>query len=132
MGLAKPFEVLLANNSPTTLLPTSFDLPIRDAPRGFEYGFYCVDPHDGYARFSFQRPVRPGRTQATDDRIPYCTLLLPIDAEATPLMERLNVSVDVDHDLIVRVRAWSAAAPSEVSEAEIHGLEFGLAVGGAT
>ena len=71
--------------------------------------------------------MRPGRVQPTDERLPYCTLLLPIDTTAAPLVERLTVSVRIDHDLVAHVTARSDLAREETA-AEIHGLEFGLAV----
>ena len=125
--LAKPFELLLASDAPISLVGASVDLPVRDAELVYEFGMHCVDPRDGFARFQFMRPVRPGRTQPTDDRLPYCTLLLPIDTTATPLSERLTVAVRIDDDLVVHVSARSDLAREE-TRAEIHGLEFGLAL----
>jgi hypothetical protein len=90
---------------------------------------HCVDPRDGFARFQFLRPIRPGRTQPTDERLPYCTLLLPIDTSAAPLVERLTVGVRIDHDLVAHVSARSDLAGEERSM-EVHGLEFGLGIGG--
>lgn len=127
LRLAKPFELLLANDAPVSLVDDSSDLPIRDTELAFEFGLNCVDPRDGFARFQFIRPVRPGRVQPTDERLPYCTLLLPIDTTAAPLVERLTVSVRIDHDLVAHVTARSDLAREEAT-AEIHGLEFGLDV----
>lgn len=126
--LAKPFELLLANDTPVTLVRDSVDLPTRDRQLSYELGLHCVDPRDGFARLQFLRPVRPGRTQPSDERLPYCTLLLPIDTTAAPLRERLTVSVVVDQDLVVHVAARSELAQEQTTD-EIHGLEFGLAVG---
>ena len=126
--LAKPFELLLANDAPVSLVGESVDLPLRDTELVYEFGLHCVDPRDGFARFEFLRPVRPGRTQPTDERLPYLTLLLPVDTTAAPLVERLTVTVRVDHDLIAHVAARSDLA-QEQTGAEIHGLEFGLSLG---
>jgi molecular chaperone DnaK len=128
--LAKPFELLLANDSPVSLVSETVDLPTRDTELVYEFGLHCVDPRDGFARFQFLRPVRPGRTQPTDERLAYCTLLLPIDTTASPLFERLTVGVRIDHDLIAHVSAQSDLA-QERTATEIHGLEFGLALAGA-
>jgi hypothetical protein len=46
---------------------------------------------------------------------------------AAPLVERLTVSVRIDHDLVAHVTARSDLAREEAT-AEIHGLEFGLDV----
>lgn len=125
--LAKPFELLMANDSPVALLPSGSDLPIRDAQIGGQYGVQCVDPRDGFARFQFMRPVDPGRAQPTDYRLPYCVLLLPVDSSAGPLEERLRVDVRIDHDLIAHVAVESELS-REAEAAEIHGLEFGLSL----
>jgi molecular chaperone DnaK (HSP70) len=130
LRLAKPFELLLASEAPVQLIGESVDLPARDARLVYEFGLNCVDPRDGFARFQFLRPVRPGRTQPTDERLLYTTLLLPIDTTAAPLVERLTVSVGIDHDLVASVVARSDLAQEEIS-AEIHGLEFGLSIGAA-
>ena len=130
LRLAKPFEVLLADEMPATLIADDVDLPTRDTERSYEFGMHCVDPRDGFARFQFLRPVRPGRTQPTDPRLPYSTLLLPIDTSVRPLVERLTLNVRIDHDLVASVKVRSDLAGEE-AVAEIHGLEFGLAVGGA-
>ena len=61
LRLAKPFEVLLANDAPVSLVAESDDLPTRDQRLTYEFGMHCVDPRDGFARFEFLRPVRPGR-----------------------------------------------------------------------
>ncbi len=127
LRLAKPFEIMLADESPASLVPTTVDLPTRDTQLSYEFGMNCVDPRDGFARFQFTRPVRPGRTQPTDDRLAYTTLLLPVDTTAAPLVERLTVGVRVDHDLVVHVSARSDLAKEE-TQMEIHGLEFGLSL----
>ncbi len=127
LRLAKPFEVLLASDVPVSLVGESVDLPIRDEQQLYEFAMHCVDPRDGFARFQFMRPVRPGRAQPTDDRLAYCTLLLPIDTTARPLSERLTVTLRIDHDLVAHVSVRSDLAREDTS-AEIHGLEFGLAL----
>jgi len=129
--LAKPFELLLANDAPVALVGETVDLPVRDTELVYEFGLHCVDPRDGFARFQFTRPIRPGRAQPTDERLAYRTLLLPIDTTAAPLVERLTVAVRIDHDLVAHVSARSDLAREETG-AEIHGLEFGLALPMAT
>jgi hypothetical protein len=125
--LSKPLEVLLANNATTSLVGPEVDLPVRDQEQRYELYLRCVDPRDGFARIQFTRPVRPGRVQPTDDRLPYSTLLLPVNSTADPLLERLIVEVHIDHDFVVRVAARSKLT-GEAAAAEIHGLEFGLAL----
>lgn len=125
--LSKPFEVLLASDSPATLIPETVDLPTRGTQAPYSFGFHCVDPRDGVARFQFLRAVRPGHVQPTDPRIPYCTLFLPVDPSARPLGERLTVQVMIDDDLVAHVSA-SSDLVRERAEAEIHGLEFGLSL----
>jgi molecular chaperone DnaK len=125
--LSKPLEVLLANDATTSLVGPEVDLPVRDQEQQYELHLRCVDPRDGFARIQFTRPVRPGRVQPTDDRLPYSTLLLPVNSTADPLLERLIVEVHIDHDFVVHVAARSKLTGEEAA-AEIHGLEFGLAL----
>jgi hypothetical protein len=78
LWLAKPFELLLANDAPVSLVDDASDLPIRDTELVFEFGLNCVDPRDGFARFQFIRPVRPG-TGPADRRAPSLLHLAPSD-----------------------------------------------------
>jgi len=86
---------------------------------------YCVDPSDGFAKFLFARPRWPTRQAYGDPRVPYTHLTLPVDRHSRPLLERLEVDVSINHDLIADVRAFSTMR-AEHRNARIHDLEFGL------
>ncbi len=130
LSLAKPLELLHADDSYIAVLPAGSRLPLENETTRQSLGMYCVDPRDGYAKFHFARPEWPNRIQPFDKRLPYATLLVGVDTTAKPLRERLEVEVAIDHDLVAAVRATSSLI-GDVHEAEIHDLEFGLQVGGA-
>jgi molecular chaperone DnaK (HSP70) len=126
LSLAKPFELLHADGSRIAVVPADTTLPIENETKRWEIGMYCVDPRDGYAKFHFSRPEWPNRTQLSDPRLPYATLLVGVDALAKPLRERLDVEVTIDHDLVAGIAARSL---SDEQKVEVHDLEFGLRIG---
>lgn len=128
LTLAKPFELLLGNDNYSTLITEGTELPIENENFSFSFKAYCVDPRDGYGKFQFARPVWPDRNLPGDPRRTYATLLVAIDEEAAPLTERLNIDVNIDHDLVATVTA-SSSMVGHRSAREIHNLEFGLAMG---
>jgi hypothetical protein len=125
LRLAKPFEVLLADDSYAALVSEKTDLPTEGKSHVQPFGMYCVDPRDGFARLQFARPRWPGRTQKTDERITHGTLIVGVDPSADPLLERLELNVEVDHDLVVRVDVRSSRF-GDTDRFEIHDLEFGI------
>ena len=127
LTLAKPFELLLGNDNYSTLIKENTVLPIENQNSPFPFNAYCVDPRDGYAKFEFARPVWPERSLAGDPRRTYATLLVAVDGDAAPLIERLNINVNIDHDLVATVVACSTMTGHN-SEREIHNLEFGLSM----
>lgn len=126
--LAKPFEMLLGSDDYSTLIEAHTPLPTENKSETFEFDTYCVDPRDGFAKFQFARPVWPGRSHAGDPRRSYATLLVAIDPDVEPLVERLQVSVTIDHNLVATVAARSTGVGHPRSR-EVHDLEFGLAIG---
>ncbi|QBQ53823.1 Hsp70 family protein [Nitrosococcus wardiae] len=128
LTLAKPFELLLGNDNYSTLISEGTELPIENQNFAFPFKAYCIDPRDGYGKFQFARPVWPDRNLPGDPRRSYATLLVAVDEEAAPLTERLNINVNIDHDLVVTVTA-SSSMVGHLSEREIHNLEFGLSMG---
>jgi molecular chaperone DnaK len=128
LRLAKPVELLHADESYVTVVPTDAVLPIENEVQQWPLDLYCVDPRDGYAKFHFVRPEWPNRLQAVDRRLPYANLLLGVDSSAEPLRERLHVEVEIDHDLVASITAHSTLADS-ADAAEVHDLEFGIEIG---
>lgn len=129
LSLSKPLELLHADDTYVTVVPAGTKLPLENETMRQDLGMYCVDPRDGYAKFHFARPEWPNRTQPSDKRVPYATVLVGVDATAKPLRERLEVDVAIDHDLVAVVSARSSLI-DDVQTTEVHDLEFGLRVGG--
>jgi hypothetical protein len=129
LQLAKPIELLHADNSYINLIPTGTSLPLDGNTIQQPIDMYCVDPSDGFAKFLFARPTWPGRESDGDARLPYTHLTLPVDSHSKPLFERLHVEVTIDHDLIAEVHARSLMR-AQSRQAWIHDLEFGLNVSG--
>ena len=129
LQLAKPLELLHADNTFIQILPGGTPMPRHGQEVLQPMTVHCVDPTDGYARLLFARPTRPRRTGAADKRLPYTCLLVGVHAQAQPLAERVEVNVAVDPDCIVRISARSSMARDR-REAEVHDLEFGLSLKG--
>jgi molecular chaperone DnaK (HSP70) len=128
LSLAKPLELLHADDSWVSVVPAHTTLPLESQAVRRDLGMYCVDPRDGYAKFYFARPEWPNRVQPSDPRLPYATLLVGVDSSAKPLLERLEVEVTIDHDLVAGISARSSLF-DDLQEVEVHDLEFGLRVG---
>ncbi len=130
LQLAKPIELLHADDSYIKVIPAGTDLP-SDGKAISSGGIdvYCVDPSDGLAKFLFARPTWPGHESHGDNRKPYEFLSLRVDPRSRPLFERLQVEVTIDHNLIANVRAHSIMR-GETRRCSIHDLEFGLSVRG--
>lgn len=125
--LAKNVELALARNSYVSILDAGLEMPSEGEHRQSNVDLYCVDPSDGYGKFTLVCPNRPGvKIQSGDKRRTLCSFMLPVDASAKPFFERLWLNVDIDQDLILRVDAHSSVR-GERRVAEIHDLEFGLA-----
>jgi molecular chaperone DnaK (HSP70) len=127
LQLAKPIELLHADNSYIEIIPTGTSLPSDGKTIQRRMDMYCVDPSDSFAKFLFARPRWPGRESHGDDRSPYTHLTLQVDPHSEPLLERLQVEVTIDHDLVAEIRTFSPMR-KQSREARIHDLEFGLSV----
>lgn len=127
VSLAKPLEVLHADDSYVTVIPAHTNLPCEGENIQTRMSFFCVDPRDGYAKFQVARPHWPGQVSSVDRRRPYVHITLPVDPFARPLFERLEAKVNIDHDLIARIEVKSSL--TNISEsAEIWDLEFGVSL----
>jgi len=125
LRLAKAFEVLHADNSYVSIVSEQTPLPRENGRVHVPFSMYCVDPRDGFAKFQFARPRLPGRAAPSDPRSSYATLTLRVDHKAKPMFERLEVEVEIDHDLVARVGVRSSLVDDKQT-VEIHDLEFGL------
>lgn len=127
LQLAKPIELLHADNSYIEIIHTGTPLPLDGKTIGSKFSMYCVDPSDGFAKFLFARPKWPNRATLGEPRVPYTHLSVPVDSHSRPLLERLEVHVTIDHDLIAEARAYSTMR-GHSRQTRIHDLEFGLSV----
>lgn len=128
--LAKPFEILDADDTYVPIIHAGQALPVEGQTTKVPIHFYCVDPRDGIAKLQFARPKQPSRTQPADPRQVYTTLTLRVDPRAKPLVERLAIDLAIDENLVVNISAESTVRRSRV-EAAIHDLEFGLRLDGS-
>jgi molecular chaperone DnaK len=127
LTLAKPIELLNADDSYVTVVPAGTTLPIENGSYEQQLAMYCVDPRDGYAKFHFARPEWPAALHPGDRRMPYANLAVAVDPGAEPLYERLDVHVSIDHDLRAEIRTRSTLFDDEQRK-EIFDLEFGMRI----
>lgn len=126
LHLAKNVELLLARNSYMPLLKAGTELPLEGEVRHEQFDIYCADPRDGHAKFQLQAPIRPGpKIPANDRRIALENLLVKVDSKAEPFRERLELRLEIDHNLILTVREKSILT-KDFSEVEVHNLEFAV------
>jgi molecular chaperone DnaK len=118
LSLLHAGDVFIPTIPSGTLLPT-FDKVIQD-----KFSFYCADPRDGFAKFLIGRSRWP---DDEGDMIPYGQVAVRVDPDAKPLRERLELELQIDHDLVVTVKVKSEGTGFERSM-EIHDLEFGLSI----
>ena len=60
LHLAKNIELVLARNSYVALLEAGLEMPSEGEQRQERFSLYCVDPSDGFGKFSIVSPHRPG------------------------------------------------------------------------
>ncbi len=107
LRLAKPLELLHADNVHVPIIHSRTVLPEEGKQISNNISMFCVDPRDGFAKFEFARPRWPERESQIDARLPYTHLTIRVDPHAQPLNERLEVRVRIDQDLIATVSAES-------------------------
>lgn len=126
LSLAKPIELLQPDGNYVELVEEDQRLPIENDNFSIPATqFYCVDPRDGVANFQFARPRKVGYGAKHAPRETYVVLPLRIDPNAAPFVERLNISLSIDHDYIVEIEGHSSAMNDRVRR-QIHNLEFAL------
>lgn len=125
--LAKPFELLEARNSVVTLLREGTVLPQRGHSIQQEQSMYCTDPRDGSALMTFKRPVMVGKNGASDARVNYGNVSVPINKHFPPMSERIVVNVQIDDNLIAHTKVTGTDEGTTVT-AEFYELEFALSV----
>ena len=125
LKLAKPLELAEARENYLPIFKAGDHLPVAGEIFSQDLIVYCVDPRDGLAKIKFARPRLLGKAAATDPRDNYANVAVRVDSKAKPFMERIDVDVKIDHDLVVRVDARSTLL-GDFDSAEINDLEFSL------
>ena len=124
--LSKRLEILDASSTPNVIAEANEPLPIDGNLKEITLSqFYCTDPREGIVSFSFQRPIHVGRYDFDTPRKSYGMIHLKVDETASPLLERLNLSVLIDENYVVKARAESTMR-GDTAELEISNLEFAL------
>lgn len=127
LHLAKNVELELARSSYLPLLKAETRMPQggkMTPPEDFH--LYCTDPRDGKAKFQICAPTRAGRkVRPNEPRTCLETMTVNVDAKAQIFQERLELTVQVDENLILHAHARSTNSKDE-DACEIHNLEFGL------
>lgn len=124
--LSKPLEILDASSTPNVIAEANEPLPVDGNVKEITLSqFYCTDPREGVVNFSFQRPIYVGRYNVDTPRKSYGIINLKVDDKAPPLRERLNLSVLIDENYVVKARAESSMR-GDTAELEISNLEFAL------
>jgi molecular chaperone DnaK len=125
VSLAKPIEVLNADDVYVPILRSGTLLPLEGQQISEPMSLYCVDPRDQKAKLTLARNRWPGRESPSDPRIPYGCLTVAVDPTAKPLMERLELLITIDDNCVARAQARSRLIGDQ-SSLEINNLEFGL------
>lgn len=128
LSLAKPIEILQPDGGYVQVVGSHVQLPVENQIIPLMASqFYSVDPRDGVAYFRFVRPVKVGYGAQNGPRRAYTVLPLLIDPNASPLIERLELDLLIDHDYIVTINARSTGRKA-TAICEIHDLEFALSL----
>jgi molecular chaperone DnaK len=132
LRLAKDVELVLARDSRMQLVKCGTRMPAEKEIRKDQWQLYCVDPRDGFAKMQLQSPVKPGnRVVPNDRRNVLGTMTVRVHADARPFLERIELDITIDDNLILRGTARSTMA-GDVAELVVHNIEFGVEIGGAS
>jgi molecular chaperone DnaK (HSP70) len=130
--LAKPVELEMARGSRLPLLRAGTEMPGNGEVRGDRFHLYCTDPSDGAAKFPVVAPTDLSEhPQASDPRTALGILSIAVDKTAPPLVERLELDVEVDENLILQVSARSSQRKDHAA-ASYFDLEFGIGLPGSS
>lgn len=132
LTLSKPIEILVADTSGRgtyhSLVDAGWILPIENETQNVaNTRLFCVDPREGYAIVEVAKPVKLGKVSPSDPRHSLCVVKARVDANAAPLLERIECNLQIDHDYIARVTLRSTGRNVEAFE-EFYDLEFGLSM----
>ena len=132
LTLAKPIEIRVADGTGSghyqVLVPKGLELPVENqVVAAANCQFVCADPRDGIAAFEFVKPMAVGLVGPDAERETLCVVNVPVNPKTTPLLERLQCEVTIDHDYVAHVHVASRGRGAEM-RTEFHRLDFGLAI----
>lgn len=126
LRLAKPIELQLARGSFLTLVRAGTEMPAEGEVKSQQVHLFCTDPSDGLAKFQLCTPTRLSPDpQMSEPRTVVGSLVVGVDHRAPLFRERLELSIQIDDDLILRAAAKSSDM-NDSDEAAFYDLEFGL------
>ncbi|MDR7083583.1 molecular chaperone DnaK (HSP70) [Arthrobacter ginsengisoli] len=129
--LAKQIELEMARGSRLPLLRAGTRMPGDGEERQEGFHLYCTDPTDGIAKFPIVAPSQLSeQPQASDPRTTLGVVAIAVDHTAPPLVERLELDVQIDQDLILSVNA-SSSQRKDQSSSSYFDLEFGIGLPGS-
>lgn len=129
--LAKQIELEMARGYRLPLLRAGTRMPIDGDSCEDSFHLFCTDPTDGVAKFSIVTPTQlTEQPQASDPRTSLGVIAIDVDETAPPLVERLELDVKIDEDLILSLSATSSQRQDKAT-ASYFDLEFGIALPGS-
>jgi molecular chaperone DnaK len=130
LRLAKPIELQLARGSFLTLVRSWTEMPSEGEVKSQTFHLFCVDPSDGTAKFQLCTPTRLSSSpQVSEPRSSIGDLAVFIDDRARPFLERLELEVEINDDLVLHAFARSSEK-RDAASASFFDLEFGLELPG--
>jgi molecular chaperone DnaK len=129
--LAKQIELEMARGFRLPLLRAGTAMPALGEVQSDRFHLYCTDPADGVAKFSIVAPTQLSeQPQASDPRDSLGIVTIDVDRTAPPLVERLELDVNVNDNLILSVAAMSSQRGDQ-ADASYFDLEFGIGLPGS-
>ncbi len=130
--LAKPIELQMARGSRLPLLRAGTQMPTDGRVHRAQFHLYCTDPTDGVAKVEIVAPTDlNAQPQASDPRTHLGMVTVKVDKTAPPLVERLELDIAIDEDLILEVTASSTGVHQDRDSAAYFDLEFGIRLPGS-
>jgi len=128
LNLAKNVEIVLARTSFLNVIPAGLEMPYAGQVQKRRVDLFCVDPSDGFAKFTLVSPEKPGAKVSSNElRRPLANMMLKVDNHAAPFRERLVLDLAIDENMILHAGCWSLNQHSR-AECEIFDLEFSLSI----
>jgi molecular chaperone DnaK (HSP70) len=129
--LAKQIELEMARGYRLPLLRAGTAMPTLGEVRSDQFHLYCTDPTAGVATFSIVTPTELcEQPQAGDNRTSLGIVTIEVDRTAPPLVERLELDVKVDENLILSATAMSSQRGHQDRDSYFD-LKFGIGLPGS-